>query len=107
MEDCNHSNNKESFKLISHATPSTTEYSLKVLEVLKKKKSKKQYYEHYFTEHVNNIKKHGIKKIVNVKKNSNRTSKLNVWGKVIDDDKEISTNFNIFFLLMAGLTRRS
>ena len=34
------------------------------------KKSKKRYYEDYFTEHVNNIKKtwDGIKKIVNLKK---------------------------------------
>ena len=34
------------------------------------KKSKKQYYEQYFTEHVNNIKKtcDGIKNIVNIKK---------------------------------------
>ena len=63
------------------------------------KKSKKQYYEQYFTEHVNNIKKtwDGIKKIVNLKKNSNRTSQLNVGGKVIDD-KEI--------LLMLNLIRR-
>ena len=46
----------------------------------------------------------GIKKIVNVKKNFNRTSQLNVGGKVIDDDKEIATNF---FLLMLGLTINS
>ena len=60
---------------------------------------KKQYYEQYFTEHVNNIKKtwDGIKKIVNLKKNSNRTSQLNVGGKVIDDNKEIAINFNHFF----------
>ena len=64
------------------------------------RKSKKQYYEHYFTEHVNNINKtwDGIKKIVNTKKNSNRTSQLNVGGKVIDDDKEIATNFNNSFV---------
>ena len=64
------------------------------------KKSKKQYYEQYFTEHVNNIKKtwDGIKKIVNLKKNSNRTSQLNVGSKVIDDNKEIATNFNHFFV---------
>ena len=64
------------------------------------KKSKKQYYEQYFTEHVNNIKKtwDGIKNIVNLKKKSNRTSQLNVGGKIIDDDKEIATNFNNFFV---------
>ena len=40
----------------------------------------------------------GIKNIVNIKKNSNRTSQLNVGGKIIDDDKEIATNFNNFFV---------
>ena len=36
------------------------------------KKSKKQYYEQYFTDNVNNIRKtwDGIKNIVNVRKNS-------------------------------------
>ena len=40
------------------------------------KKSKKQYYADHFNEHVNNIKKtwDGIKKIVNVKKSSRKTS---------------------------------
>ena len=48
-----------------------------------KKSKKKQYNEQYFTEHVNNIKKtwDGIKKIVNLKKNSNRTSQLNVGAR--------------------------
>ena len=36
--------------------------------------------------------------MVNIKKNSNRTSQLNVGGKIIDDDKEIATNFNNFFV---------
>ena len=35
---------------------------------------------------------------MNLKKNSNRTSQLNVGGKVIDDNKEIATNFNNFFV---------
>ena len=35
---------------------------------------------------------------MNLKKNSNRTSQLNVGGKVIDDNKEIATNFNHFFV---------
>ena len=62
------------------------------------KKSKKQYYEQYFIDNVNNIRKtwDGIKNIVNVRKNSNRTSQLNVGGKIIDDNKEIATNFNNF-----------
>ena len=51
------------------------------------------------SEHVNNIKKNweGIKKIVNLKKNSNRTTQLNIGGQIIDNDKEMSTNFNNFF----------
>ena len=62
-------------------------------------KSKKKYYSDYFTEYVNNIKKtwEGIKKIVNFKKNSNRSMQLNIGGKIIDNDKEIATNFNNFF----------
>ena len=39
-----------------------------------------------------------VKNIVNVRKNSNRTSQLNVGGKIIDDNKEIATNFNHFFV---------
>ena len=35
---------------------------------------------------------------MNVRKNSNRTSQLNVGGKIIDDNKEIATNFNNFFV---------
>ena len=35
---------------------------------------------------------------MNIKQNSNRTSQLNVGGKIIDDDKEIATNFNNFFV---------
>ena len=63
------------------------------------KKSKKQYYEQYFTEHVNNIKKtwDGIKNIVNIKKTPIELQ-LNVGGKIIDDDKEIATNLNNFFV---------
>ena len=63
------------------------------------KKSKKKYYADYFNEHVKDIKKtwEGIKKIVNLKKNSNRTTQLNLGGKIIDNDKEIATNFNNFF----------
>ena len=63
------------------------------------KKSKKNYYANYFLEHVNNIKKpcEGIKKIVNVKK-TNKTSQLNTGGKIIDNGKQIATNFNILLL---------
>ena len=32
MKDCNHSNDEESFKIISRGTSSTTEYSLQVQE---------------------------------------------------------------------------
>ena len=63
------------------------------------KKSKKKYYADYFNEHVNNITKtwEGIKKIVNIKKTSIRTTQLKIGGKIIDIDKEIATNFNMFF----------
>ena len=59
------------------------------------KKSKKKYYADYFNEHVNNITKtwEGIKKIVNIKKTSIRTTQLKIGGKVIDNDKEIATKF--------------
>ena len=64
------------------------------------KKSKKKYYADYFNEHVNNITKtwEGIKKIVNIKKTSIRTTQLKIGGKIIDNDKEIATNFNKFFV---------
>ena len=35
-----------------------------------------------------------IKKIVNVKKNSNKISHLSIGGKIIDNDREIANNFN-------------
>ena len=61
------------------------------------KKSKKKYYADYFNEHVKDIKKpwEGITKIVNLKKNSNRTTQLNLGGKIIDNDKEIATNLQL------------
>ena len=64
------------------------------------KKSKKKYYADYFTEHVNNITKtwEGVKKIVNIKKTSIRTTQLKIGGKIIDNDKEIATHFNKFFV---------
>ena len=63
------------------------------------KKSKKQYYADYFAANVNNIKKTwvGIRKIVNIKKTSIKTSQLNIGGKIIVDDKDLATNFNDFF----------
>ena len=67
------------------------------------KKSKKNYYADYFKEHVKDIKKtwEGIKKIVNLKKNSNRTTQLIIGGKIVANDKEIASNiasnFNNFF----------
>ena len=72
------------------------------------KKSKKKYYADYFNDHVKDIKKtwEGIKKIVNLKKNSNRTTQLNLGGKIIDNDKEIATNFNNFFANVGVNTER-
>ena len=48
---------------------------------------------------MNNITKtwEGIKNIVNIKKTSVRTTQLKIGGKIIDNDKEIATNFNKFF----------
>ena len=65
-----------------------------------KKKAKKQYYAEYFANNVNNAKKtwEGIRKIVNVKKMTAKPSQLNVGGNIIDDDKELASNFNHFFV---------
>ena len=64
------------------------------------KKSKQKYYAEYFAENVNNIKKmwEGIRKIVNIKNISTKSSQLNIGGKIIDGDKELATNFNSFFV---------
>ena len=72
------------------------------------KKSKKRYVD-YFTEHVNNIKKtwDGIKNIVNLKKTSKRTTQLNIGGKIIDNNNEIATNFNSFFVNVGPSTEKS
>ena len=63
-------------------------------------KSKKQYYAEYFAENVNNIKKtwEGIRKIVNLKKHASKTSQLNIGGRIIDDNRDLATNFNNFFV---------
>ena len=73
------------------------------------KKSKKRYYVDYFTEHVNNIKKtwDGIKNIVNLKKTPKRTTQLNIRGKIIDNNNEIATNFNSFFVNVGPSTEKS
>ena len=72
------------------------------------KKSKKNYYANYFSEHVNNIKKtwDGIKKIINAKK-TNKTSQVNIGGKITDNDKQIATNFNHFFVNVGPSTKES
>ena len=44
---------------------------------------------------------------MNLKKNSNRTSLLNVGGTVIGDNKEIATNFNNFFVNVGPYTEES
>ena len=58
------------------------------------KKSKQKYYAEYFAENVNNIKKtwEGIRKIVNIKNVSTKSSQLNIGGKIIDGDKELATH---------------
>ena len=64
------------------------------------KKSKKQYYAEYFEKNVNCIKNiwEGIRNIVNVKKMTSKTIQLDIEGKIVDDDKELATNFNNFFV---------
>ena len=63
------------------------------------KKSKKQYYAECFADNVNNTKKtwEGIRKIVNRKKMSSKSSQLKISGKIIDD-KKLATNFNNCFV---------
>ena len=62
-------------------------------------KAKIKYYTQYFDEYKNNTKKiwEGIRKIVNLKKVSQKTSQLHIDGKIIDDDKDIATSLNTFF----------
>ena len=65
------------------------------------KKSKKTYYSNYFAEHTNNIKKtwSGIREIINLKNNNSQNiSQLNINGDIIDNPREMSTNFNNFFV---------
>ena len=63
-------------------------------------KSKKDYYSNYFQNNLNNSKKvwEGIRKIVNIKKVSAKTSQLKVGNKIIENDKELATTFNEFFV---------
>ena len=68
------------------------------------RKNKKSYYESFFAEHNNNIKKvwQGIKEIVNIKiKNYNTPSSIEVNNKVITDPKIICNSFNDYFVNIA------
>ena len=60
------------------------------------KKSKKDYQRQYFENNKDNIKKvwEGIRKIVNLKKASSKTSQLKIDGKIIDGDFELATIYN-------------
>ena len=35
---------------------------------------------------------------MNIKKTSSKPSQLNIGGNIVDDDKELPTNFNKFFV---------
>ena len=73
-------------------------------------KSKKEHYKSYFEEQKTNIKKtwEGIRKIVNVKKQSTFSiSQLNINGKIIDDPQAIANSFNNFFVNVGPETDRS
>ena len=73
------------------------------------KKSKQKYYAEYFAENVNNMKKmwEGIRKIVNIKNISTKSSQLDIGGKIIDSDKELATNFNNFFVNVGLSTEKT
>ena len=73
------------------------------------KKSKRQYFAEYFATNVNNMKKtwEGIRKIVNIKKTSPKIYQLNIGGEIIDDDKELATDFNNFFVNVGPNTEAS
>ena len=49
----------------------------------------------------------GIKKIVNIKNISTKSSQLNIGGKIIDGDKELATNFNKFFVNVGSSTEKT
>ena len=70
---------------------------------------KKQYYADYFASNINNTKKtwDGIREIVNLKKNHTQTSQLIIGGKIIDDDQELATNLNEFFVNVGPSTENN
>ena len=73
-------------------------------------KSKGEYYNSYFKTHCSNIKKtwEGIRKLVNVKSNTNFSiSQLNVNGSIIDDPNAISNSFNNFFVNVGPVTENT
>ena len=72
-------------------------------------KAKIKYYTQYFDEYKNNTKKiwEGIRKIVNLKTVSQKTSQLHIDGKIIDDDKDIATSFNTFFSKVGPTTEEN
>ena len=73
-------------------------------------KSKGEYYKAYFNTHTSNIKKtwEGIRKLVNVKSNTNFSiSQLNVNGSIIDDPTAITNSFNDFFVNVGPVTEKT
>ena len=73
-------------------------------------KSKGEYYQAYFKAHSSNIKKtwEGIRKLVNVKTNTNFSiSHLNINGSIIDDPNAISNSFNDFFVNVGPSTENT
>ena len=68
------------------------------------RESKKNHYQTYFSENVNNIKNtwKGIKQVININnKSNNQPSSLLVGNKLINEPKEIADNFNIYFSSIA------
>ena len=74
------------------------------------KKAKKNYYNQYFENHSNNMKKtwEGIRSIINVKnKNLSSISQLKVNNKIVDDSKDIAESINNYFVNVGPKTEES
>ena len=71
------------------------------------RKYKKSYYETYFEEHINNIKKHGKISIVNIKNSVNsKIAQLNIKGRVSGEAKVVVNEFNHFFVNVGPNTEK-
>ena len=44
---------------------------------------------------------------MNIKKKAVNSTQLNIGGKIVADDKEVATNFNIFFVNVGPTTEKT